>query len=230
MTAQDTADRIAGALQDGVPRPTPLIDAYLDLMANGDENCPGDLYQITDDFILGCEASTGYQYSGVSDYINASKEGADYQLLAGDFIIATPSGEEFRLGGGAELYTMPDGSSQSLVGGSVTWEGGEEGWMSGGSSMWMIATTQNDRFSLQGAVGMNNADLYFDEVYFDPSVCDGPIGSIRVRGDDDHWYTLTRQSDCDPCGTVTFHDTDIGTGCADLSAWAAATLLGLMPS
>ena len=215
----------------GLPTLFVARDAYLDLMSQGDEACPGDPEQLTDSVIYGCEAASGYTYTGVSSYYRwegeeAAELGLDrYEELAGDFAIVDPSGPSMRVGGGCSWSVgsaLESPRAWSLIFAGSWVDEGSEAWLGAGASAWLeiegSGTEADLSFEASGGLGLGQVDLYLPGLVYNPD-CDAPEGEISVRGTDTWWYTLALQP-CEPCGEVRFQDgSPLGTACPDLSSW-----------
>ena len=102
-TPAEVEQAIARALVEGLPDPWRMQEAYLDVLSNGDGACPGHATYIDDTHLYGCEATTGWFYSGVSEYHQRDVTDEDGRWegieALGDFLFRSPSGDEMEVGG-----------------------------------------------------------------------------------------------------------------------------------
>ncbi|MDP2312031.1 MAG: hypothetical protein Q8P41_03935 [Pseudomonadota bacterium] len=232
MTAEDVGAALTEVLAHGFPNGPMLRDIYLGMMAEGDESCPGSETIITEEYILGCVAPSGYYYSGVCVYegfeITDETGSTASWGLGGDFLLKYPSGAVFEAGGGATYmgHVGPDGSQsfESTLRG--TWaDESSDLWVGEGFSGLFEAsggtTGGQPWLNVHGGVAVGDADLFFDEVAWDwGGACAGkPVGAVHLRDPRGYWYVWTLGDDCDTCGNVVFHDEiELGELCLDLES------------
>jgi len=223
---------LAEALAGGVPNPFDLTEAYLTWMALGDEHCPGDPEQITDDVLYGCGTEDGTWFEGISEYQHAEGDEAlawgysSYSVLAGDYIIVDADGRSMRVGGGAAFLRAPPDEDLpgdwSLELGGTWLDETRDDWVGAGASFVFFgegsAPEAGGELWLDGGVGIGDQDLYFEDLSWDPALCDQPTGRLGVRGPDTWWYHLDLPDDCGTCANVVFQDgTVLGESCVDLA-------------
>ncbi len=217
----------------GTPNGRALRDTYLAMMAMGDADCPGSTTNITQDFVLGCTAASGYYYSGVCMYgVIEAQDGAGNRTsiwgLGGDFELADPDGAYFAAGGGVtwEGRTAPDGSQTFTSNIRGTWQDeAQANWLGDGLSclvdIYGGQTAAGAHYvTVDGGIAVGDVDLYFDALTWDWSgACAGaPTGELRFRDTRGYWYAWNLGDDCDPCGEVVFHDAvSLGELCLDLT-------------
>lgn len=234
-TAPEVGATLGEVLAHGFPSGRVLKDTYLAMMAEGDSSCPGSDTIITEEYILGCLAPSGYYYSGVCVYEGESFENEAGTTtvwgLGGDFLLRYPDGDVFEAGGGATYMgqRMPDGDETYQSDLRGTWiDASSDSWLGQGFSG-LFSTTGGVRagepwVTIDGGVAIGSADLYFDDVRWDwGGPCEGsPAGSLRLRDTRGYWYVWSLDGDCDTCGNVVFHgDTDLGELCLDLEPLGA---------
>jgi hypothetical protein len=231
LTVDEVGTAIFSAFAFGFPNGKQLKTTYLDMMSNGDEACPNSTTIITQDYILGCVAGSGYYYSGVCVYTEDTfvDETGTTQVwaLGGDFDLAYPSGDHFAAGGGA-TYTgvrATDGEESFTSNVRGTWyDESATNWLGQGISALIDytggKTAGKPWIMLHGGIGIGDVDLFFDDMTWDwGSTCNGsPVGELRLRDSRGYWYVWTLDDDCDTCGELVFHgDTDLGELCVDLT-------------
>ena len=220
MTAEEVAQTIALAMSTP-PDPDEIIDTYLWLMGEGDTICPGDPLNITDIWLYGCDASTGYSYAGVTEWIDdIFVEGpivGTVKGLAGDFWIDTPEGHQLEAGGHSVKI-----SSETVwiaeIAGSWAWSDGPD-WLSSGSSGNLTQEYIKDIYvAFRGAANISGIHIAGHDLTF-PEACGGhPVGSVSLRDPTGGWYRLDFPS-CDSCTDVVFEGTSVGEACVDFSQY-----------
>lgn len=239
-TAEEVAQE-AGAFFDADHRPWALtiMELYLALMAEGDEDCPGHAEIILAP-LEGCSASTGMTYVGIGHMVTQETEDEAGELSSwsrytaiADFQMYTPSGEEF-IGAGSLRHGWSRGSDGRLsaemqVRGSYRWTGAgpEDPWFETGvgSSLYVAASSGDPmgRESLRfvGSVDTRGKAVYFDDFEVDLGDCGGhPVGGrILLRQDDGSWVAMAFEEDvCSPCGEVTWNrEESLGEACLDVN-------------
>lgn len=244
-TATQVGEQLALGLADGVPNPHPIQKLYAELMALGDETCPGDPEQLSNarQGIGGCTAESGAYYEGISSYAAGAEDvgavlgGERYTeaswLLSGDFLLMDPDSNRFEFGGQARyvVSTSADETRWSAeLAGTFRYEP---------SDSW-IADIASNRVYISGVIpnqgapettirgGMSNGavDVYFEELVFGTGGCAGPpaSGVISLRGEEGGWYRLELRDDCSGCGDVVFDErVELGESCPDLESFRART-------
>jgi len=217
-TAEDVGARLSDALSVP-PLGGDALFAYLDLMSRGDEECPGNVHHITDTWLHGCTASTGYSYAGVSEYFEdpvGEPFPATVYGVAGDFWIITPEGSLFEAGGHA-VEVAGDALWVSEVAGSWLWEDGP-GWLASGfSGTLVLEKVEGIHARVHGAAQVQGTSWSANELILGPSCGLLPMsGRLGLRDPSGGWYTLPLER-CDPCGTVSFEGEVLGEACVDFT-------------
>ncbi|MDP2305694.1 MAG: hypothetical protein Q8P18_06675 [Pseudomonadota bacterium] len=234
-TAIDVGDTLREVLAHGFPNAQALKETYLGMMANGDASCPGSDTILSEAYILGCVAPSGYFYSGVCVYegnVLENEAGTTTSWgLGGDFLLEYPDGDVFEAGGGATWsgQQTPDGDETYESALRGTWiDASSETWLGQGFSGLFEARggvrAGEPWVAIDGGVAIGDADLYFDDLRWDwGGPCRGtPAGSVRLRDTRGYWYVWSLEGDCDICGDVVFHgDTNLGPLCLDLQPLGA---------
>lgn len=221
-----SAEEVAATLSEALgilPDPVAVTAAYAELMARGDDYCPGNLYNITDIHLYGCDSRTGYHYEGVSHWLAEpidEETGAEMAGVAGDFWIRTPDGELFEAGGHSVTMTA-DAFWMRELAGSWVWEGGEP-WMAAGYSGTLTLEEDASRgVRMSGGVQVLGVSWSATELMFASACGYGPEGRLGLRDSGGGWYALSF-ADCDPCATVTFEGAELGEACVDFGPFLAA--------
>lgn len=218
MTADEVARTIELALSSP-PDPDEIIEAYLWLMSQGDDVCPGDEHNITDLWLYGCDALTGYSYAGVTDWLDMPfDEGGmsgSIMGIAGDFWIDTPEGDQLEAGGHSMKAFNPT-LLVSEIAGSFRWSGGSD-WLSSGYSGNLTQEYVVGAYvAFRGAANINGVHIAGHELTF-PEGCNGqPVGGVSLRDPSGGWYRLDFDV-CDSCTEVVFEGTPVGEACVDFS-------------
>ncbi|MCP4807598.1 MAG: hypothetical protein GY913_10270 [Proteobacteria bacterium] len=222
LTADEVVQGIELMVGGGFADPHEVMDLYLELMALGDQYCPGDLEQMTDTVVYGCDASTGYFYMGVAEYFRVSGGRFDYQELGGDFLIIDPEGQVFEVGAGmAVAVDHKADSAWTTLMGTITWDA-HTGWMHSVSAIIegrLNPATTDGILRLDGGLRVEDSVLDLKDVMWDPATCDDQAsGQIGWRGPDQRWYVA--QLECG-CGPLDFEGQDLGEVCVDLTGISA---------
>jgi hypothetical protein len=221
LSASEVAERLTTALSQ-VPDPTEIVEIYQFLMAQGDATCPGPGMNIVDTWLYGCDATTGYSYSGVTDWMNElhTEEGMTGTLtgVAGDFWIDTPDGLQLEGGGHSVTFTS-DWLWVGEIAGSWRWDGGSAWLAHGFSGNLFMEYIANIQFSMWGAANLNGTHIAAHDLTIG-AVCGGPIGSLSLRDPGGGWHKMVFTS-CEPCTSVVFEGVDLGEACVEFSALLA---------
>ncbi|MCB9758545.1 MAG: hypothetical protein H6739_01765 [Alphaproteobacteria bacterium] len=232
--------RLSDALALGFPTARPLIDAYLALMARGDDTCPGDPRQITDVHLYGCTAESGVTYSGITEFMEEPFTDGDHEILGqavvGDARIDAPEGS-FLLGGHFGEYAgVNTVTGERLVQwelqGTSLWSGGE-GWMVDGYSALLRAEhgwLDSGRFvTLSGAISYGGVSIDFSEVALHEDTCGWAAeGLLLLRDPSGGWFSAALEP-CAPCVALSFEGEPMPEDlCPDLAPLAEA-LVGETP-
>jgi len=215
MDAEEAAAALSLALASP-PDSVATTAAYRMLMEQGDEYCPGNEYYITDMHLYGCDASTGYHFAGISDWLEEEVDprfDAWLEGVVGDFWIITPDGELFEAGGHSVSITGSTFWMRELAG-SWLWQGGDP-WIASGFSGSMILEEEYSRgIRLTGGAQIEGVSWSATDLMLALSCDYGPTGRLGLRDPGGGWYTMAFE-DCDPCATVMFEETDLGRACVD---------------
>ncbi|MDG1483505.1 MAG: hypothetical protein P8R54_28195 [Myxococcota bacterium] len=222
-----TPEEVGAVLSEqlgALPDPAQPVAVYLELMASGDGACPGDLYQILDTWLYGCDATTGYHYAGISQFFEeqTSVTGImmDIQGVKGDFWINTPAGDSFEIGGHAFIGEMEGGWGGRLEG-SLDWSAGEPWLVSGFSGIYEVVFMADRFLQIDGAMDMEGVYIGLEALLLDASCGWGPTGTLRLRDLSGGWYALPL-TDCSPCGMLSFEGSEQGEVCLDLEPLRSA--------
>jgi hypothetical protein len=230
-TSEEVASAIDEGLVAGFPEVADLVDAYLELLAHGDEDCPGDPTQLTDAVLYGCTTDEGYTYAGISTY-DVQEAETSVEALGADFRILTPTGERYEAGGYIALWTSEYGGTEyrgAEIEGSWIWEG-SDGAASEGLSTVMYAFRTLDeegelRLIIDGSLGVWGSAMVFEGLEYIDNDCGGfPTGVVRIREPSGVWVAWTAEDSCSECGQVTVDDEVLGEGCVDLRPAVEALL------
>jgi hypothetical protein len=217
-----TPDDIVVALEEALsrpPDPSPILDTYIDLMAAGDSTCPGSDYILTDTWLYGCEATTGYSYAGITDWMDDDTDSpggvAQLTVLAGDFWIDTPDGHQLE-GGGHAARVQGDTVWISEMVGSWRWTDGPD-WLSHGySGNIVIEHIAGIVTSMKGAADINGTYVTAHELAWPNSCNGGASGALSLRDPTGGWYRIEFE-DCSTCGDLSFEGLAMGEVCLDFS-------------
>ena len=229
-TADEVATQLDALFAEGLPQCTHFIDHYVAAREHGNDDgvCPGPDEQM--DQILGCTSEDGWWFAGIAGYehyINPRDEGTGQvanAILFTDFEIRNPEGEAFHAGGTCN-YWGEDTATGMWVASSWFHGSGQVGWaddwygdgVSQLNEIEVIADADVRAVILDGGFAWGENTLLFRDVKWNAPECfPGVIGSVALRGPQNHWYEL-EFTDCQPCGQLVFHDThDLGEICVDL--------------
>ncbi len=230
---------IQTALIRGFPNVWELHDGYFDMLAHGDEFCPGHETYIDDTWLYGCTAQSGYWFAGVSEYWYEEQhlDLADLTtwVIAGDFEFRDDQGRSLMVGGGVaaqhwrELDTGTAGWFTEIQGtwidqSSETWL--EEG-VSGAVEITLIHSESDDEIWMSGAVGFSGIQLYANQLQLQQSCDWGMAGDLSIRDPSGAWHEIEFGHQCTPCGKASFAGQPEGDVCPDLTP-LASTFLPMM--
>ena len=201
------------------PDPGEVVDTYAHLMTMGDEFCPGDLYSITDMWLYGCTAETGYSFAGVSEsfYERIAQRGFEGDLagVSGDFWIDTNTGATLE-GGGHAVVIKEENLWVAEMAGSWRWDDGSPPLAHGFSGNIWIEFVDGFAVQLRGAADIAGVHVAAQD-YMLSAFCDyGPTGKLSLRDPSGGWYDLSF-SNCNPCTDVYFEGEILGETCLDMS-------------
>jgi len=222
LSATEVADRLTTALGN-VPDPTEILETYQFLMGQGDATCPGPGLNIVDTWLYGCDATTGYSYAGVTDWVEElfEEDGltGDINSVAGDFWIDTPEGHQME-GGGHSVIFRNDWVWIGEIAGSWRWDAGSDWLQNGFSGALTMEYISFIALNLRGAADINGTHIAASELSIELS-CGGPTGGLALRDPEGGWHKMTF-SDCHPCAPVVFEGQDLGEACVDFTGVLAA--------
>lgn len=231
-SAAEVGVALESALSAGLPDPRYEHDQYLALLSHGGPECPGHETYIDDRFVYGCNAVSGYYYSGVSNYLSSDEtiDGARIVEVEvnGDFLFRDPLDHVFEVGGHTRIHTTwpADGASGERWlehSGTWLWER-HESWLQGGASGRFSMTLRHGddgrELVVEGAVGFGGIWMAFEDMVLTEEACGwAPTGVAEVRDPGGAWHRLDFGASCTPCAAVVFDGaTDLGEVCVDLSA------------
>lgn len=208
-TAEEAVAALQAAIDAGLPQPSVARDAFLGLIAEGqDSTCPG-----TTDFDgsqpLGCLSESGYLYAGISEYRVDDFGWA----LGGDFEIREPDGPIFY---GAGFLAVGGNSHGRYLEFSGFWahEGGAD-WLDAGRSGMFSAFTGGGWTTMSGGLDLDGASLHFSEVQVQHDGEQTVTGTVGIRDASGAWWWL--ELGLDGCGPLSFGTEEVGTGCVELA-------------
>jgi len=225
LTPTEVAQRI-GLAWSTPPDPGEVVSTYESLMRMGDAECPGNEFNITDQWLYGCTATTGYSYAGVSElfYDTVASRGVSGELagVAGDFWIDAVSGATLE-GGGHAVVIRETGLWVSDIAGSWKWDEGTPWLANGFSGSLTIEFVENLMITLQGAANISGTHVAAQGFTL-AAPCDyGPSGQLSLRDPGGGWYTMDFVG-CEPCTDVFFEGEHLGEACVDLSGLVDAMM------
>lgn len=229
LSAQEVATALTGVLA-GLPDPAHLVEAYAELRAHGDAECPGEGMNLTGAVLHGCTSNAGYRYAGVAEYISGPMDmGAllgDARVVYGDFEITRPDGAVFEAGGHVVVVTAEDFAASELAG-TWRWEGGEPWAAVGTSGSLRTEAAAGHHVSVDGAIDMEGTYVAAAGFGLNAACGWGPSGMLQLRDPSGGWHSLRFES-CAPCAEVVFEGQALGQGCPDF-AGLRARLEGRIP-
>jgi len=224
-TAGDVAGELSRHLPAAVPDIVQLLEAYLWMMGNGDEECPGSTTQLTAvDPELGCTAETGFWYYGVASYVDFEEGDWRGRILSGDFELRGPEGDALSCGGHVSLEWVEESRVGRLLG-TWQWSAAEDSLAEPVSASLVIEHTgitedgPPEVMRLDGGLTTEEGSWVFDDFMFLEGCQGRPTGELSLYDPARmHWYRLVLDKDCSGCGRVLFWDgTRLGRACPDWS-------------
>lgn len=231
-TLDEVGQLVADLIAMGAPNPVDIGQSFSRVMAEGDEDCPGDPYRLSVNG--GCTTDSGARYSGIGWLYVMDRTDVGGELVpsswyhGGDFEIVRATGERFAGGGDLEYSTsgeVEEQLSEFTVAGSWVDEA-QPGWFAEGfSGVYtgeLLRSVQGTSLTINGGIGVGDRDLNFVNLQWSTlGDCDGAaVGTLQLREPEGYWYSWDLGDDCDACGALTFHqDQDLGELCLDLTAW-----------
>lgn len=233
-----TAAEIEALLQTwgdevGLPRPAGLFAEYRSALLEGDEDCPGEDDDLTDD-LSGCTSETGWNYSGICILSAYETRDEDEVLTQGiltfdiaDFVITRPDGLRFVVGGRAhhdwQLFDDGGTTTIALITGSWSHQWTELPWLAQTLSAdleYVRQTGSQQALRIFGSMTTGDTSLVWDEVDLDARDCPGlpKGGELWLRQPDASWNHLAFRDDCSGCAEVTWNNSEVlGEVCLDLT-------------
>lgn len=237
-TAEEAASALREAVRFGIPLPPPTVATWRELMAHGDDECPGGQWDHGALEVFppdGCTAASGYWYQGVgSAQANWMDEDRDGNLdlyrqeMKTDGAMMDAEGNKFYFGGAIllELSGTPEagGTYEAEILGTYGYPLAESLWMQAGASTGSYLSGEiaaDGSFTLLGNGGFTVGEQSVGMEDFTMNVgCPGlPGGTLGVRDEAGYWYDLTYdETTCDSCGEVVFDNTQsLGRACAEVT-------------
>jgi hypothetical protein len=218
LTPEEVAHRI-GLAWSTPPDPGEVVSTYEALMRMGDSECPGNEFNITDQWLYGCTATTGYSYAGVSEWFSetVTDRGLFGELsgVAGDFWIDSVTGATLE-GGGHSVVIRDTGLWVADIAGSWRWDEGTPWLADGFSGSLSIEFIDNFMIQLRGAANISGTHVAAQDLILSASCDYGPAGKLSLRDPGGGWYAMSFLS-CDPCADVFFEGANLGEACVDFS-------------
>jgi hypothetical protein len=234
IDAQEAMEIVMGVLETDPFDPSQIEAAYLDLLSQGDPDCPGSGTDLTGLVpVEGCTSANGLTYLGVSTYFDMEEEIPDGGsrsgfVLSGDFEIVDAEGQALIGGGFATIAKEEFGADAPMLGVmgiSGTWRyPAAEGALGQGISgaYWANIVVEDGAFILliEGALGVGEGAIYFDELVYGEGCPTGLAGAIEVRSPEGRWVRIEMGEDCDLCGQASgvFSGEPMGEACMADSA------------
>jgi len=239
--AAEVEAAVEHVLGDDVPTPVAPRDAYLALMAEGDEVCPGDPLQILDAFLTGCTSSSGIWYAGISewqeqhsvDHFGKFELELDMWALLGDFEIVDEEGREFHSGGHVAAWSLQLAGMHrrgAEMSGSWLWEG-HDGWLDqemSASMSYLVDSAGSARsLVIDGGLTVQGVTLHMEELTFGQGCPAHPQGELDVRDPSGSWHRISLEA-CEPCGPVSYGGAEPhGEACFDFEGLVDAVIADL---
>ncbi len=234
-SADEAAEHFVWILSQGFPTPMTMWVHIEALVANGDEDCPGE----ESSWYLeqgGCLSSTGYLYRGEL-YVEGSEssdQSSTVQTLESSlavFTIGTPQGDDFRMSShwAQRIEHMSNGDRAGSLDfvGSVEYPPADEPWLSETTSMTGMADARSvgsdEGAALyvggQFSLGWGLHAIRLDDVSYASDSCETwPIaGSIEVWSPEGIWARADFDEDCACPSWIDAFGNDLGESCVDLS-------------
>lgn len=236
---EDVAEIVQAMLGLGFPNPRAPYLAYLALMEQGDEACPGDPTQLVGQEMAqgGCTATSGVHYEGNTTLVEVERSdetGAQRGFqLAGDFRIEGADGVVLE-GGGTMLHSVTEsaGGRRDWVAQSAgTWRHTRaDDWLGRGISATVgvngvSGSAGDDRLLLDGTLGIDGVFVEFESLSWADDCGGNPRGALHVRDPSGVWGTVSFGDRCDGCGDWVVEATaETGEVCLDLRSYGSAVV------
>ena len=234
LAVDEVQAELSAALALGIPNMGEVLTRYYDLMALGDEACPGSAMVGGFEVFGSCTAETGVEFSGVSSLDESDArvyEGDEWvsgeyfiRTSPADYIITRTDGTALEAGGFIMFRREPEAGVHRW---SVAIEGSwrdtsASGWLGEGiSSGLMIQATArgegDNAMEIDGSYTVGSASLSFERLSMRERDCpDGfEQGSLGFRSSGGALVTVAFSS-CSRCGQAVLDDgSSIGELCVD---------------
>lgn len=218
LSAEAVADAM-GLAMGRMPNPAEAFDLYQNLMTQGDEVCPGSEQVIVDTWLYGCDASTGYGYAGVTEWLTGEYDvmgqALELQGVAGDFWIDTPDGDRLEAGGNAVVLTNGSIWIGDLTG-SWRYSAGSPWLAHGFSGTVAVQILPGLMVGAEGAMNVQGTHVAMHELTL-PEICNGGAqGGLSLRDANGGWYRIEFE-ECTACGSLSFEGAAMGEACVDFT-------------
>lgn len=241
-TAEEIGESLDDLLRAGLPSGQRLFRLTTDLLASGDETCPGSATSL-DWPPSGCAAETGYVYAGVLQMETTLSSGEALEVeertaRLADLRIDRPDGLAFLSAGyfyGAKTASGTVTTYTSMVQG--TWQdlGSEQAWLQAGTSADLdISLKEEDsrrKMRVDGALGSAAGAVVIEEpLVLEPQVCaEAPVeGRLLVRTPEARWLSVEWAGDCDPCREILLESGEVlGVACLSVGESLRAAALDM---
>ena len=249
LSAADVEPQLNAALALGIPNAGEVFSRYYELLADGDETCPGSALAGGFEVFGSCTAESGVVFSGVSSldetddrvYDGDEWVSGEYTIRTSpaDYIITRTDGTALEAGGFIQFRRSPEGEEYRwTVGVEGSWrDTAASGWLGEGVSSGLLiqGAGRDDRpgmMELDGAYTVGSASLAFDRLTVRPQDCASGFvqGSVSFRSGGGALVAVEFPS-CGACGPATLSDgTVLGEICVDPAPLLAAVVpMGQLP-
>ena len=224
-------ERIHGGLEKGFPSPVRLRDLYGSFLLERESWCPHMENQDSETWhgvwFDDCSTLDGYSFWGTAVFFEFTDPNWSMDAMA-SYEMTDPQGYVFRGGGEFELDFVPEESWFFRVGGTFRYQP-YGGWFAerGEASLFLSATFSegNMNAQLDGGVGFDDIQFYFDGLIFDDAQCDGlPQGHLMVRDSSNFWFSVPL-TDCSSCGELVWNGETKGEVCVGEELRSALSVL-----
>lgn len=232
LTAEEAAQLAEAAFAAGLPHTRDLFQPVAELLAAGDEACPGVDGQI-DGPLEGCTSTSGYEYLGVLEFSEEVVESGEvsthsFAIHNGNFVIVPPEGAPFRAACGWEWRAIDSPGSvavtESYVG-TLEYEDAEDPFLRAGLSIYGTfraerTAASGDLLTLSHSMGWGEHAVRTDALRLEWQACPSqPVsGSLDVRHPDGRWASATFDGSCDCPVWVDPGGVELGRACPELSS------------
>ncbi len=222
-TGKEALAEVEAALSHGLPDAILLRDHYLEGISHIDPVCPMRESEAAT-FVNGlwfddCYSDQGFHYDGLGIFEEQRTASTWYLSGVANFEITNPKGAVFAGGGefALDLQATATGTAWTSRVGGVYHEDGAADWLGddGEAGLYVEGAWNGEEawVNLDGGVGFAEVDLAFRDLRYDEAVCpDSAQGELLVRDPGGHWFSLVVE-DCSGCGTLSWHDEELGPAC-----------------